>query len=154
MRYFFLLWVLVQSAFATDPLLRRTPGSWLYGPTPVWTDGNAGTPYMFHPMSETIAQGTTHLVRVSYQVSENTGNCQIRPAIRFSDDGVNWETPKELYTAWQSGNNVTYTQDFVDINSLTSTSPRAWMQFGVQTDNTSGASVNFCKATLRIEHVD
>ncbi|HNH47421.1 MAG TPA: hypothetical protein PKY30_10300 [Myxococcota bacterium] len=47
---------LAADAYATDPLLRRTPGSWLYGPETVWTDGNAGSGYLFHPLSE--AMGT------------------------------------------------------------------------------------------------
>ena len=144
---------MATDAYATDPLLRRTPGSWLYGPESVWTDGNAGGGFLFHPLSEAIGTAGLHYVRVAYQLSQDSGNCQVRPAVRFSDDGVNWDAAKELYSTWQNGNDVTYDPSFVDILNLAGTDAKAWVQFGVQTDNDVGISTTqFCKATIRVEN--
>lgn len=143
---------LTSDAAAVDPLLRRSPGAWFYGPTAVWTDATAGGAFMFHPLSEPIPSAGLLGVRVSYQLSEDTGSCQLRAALRYSDDGINWETPKEIYTAWQDGNGVKYQQDYVDIIALSQTPPRTWVQFGVQTDTDTGVNaVHFAKAAIRVE---
>ncbi|HND33605.1 MAG TPA: hypothetical protein PLA94_26580 [Myxococcota bacterium] len=130
---------IAADAHATDPLLRRTPGSWLYGPETVWTDGNAGSGYLFHPLSEATATAGLHYVRVAYQLSQDSGNCQLRPAVRFSDDGINWDAAVDVHSTWQNGNDVTYPAGFEDILNL-GTDPKAWVQFGVQTDNDVGIS--------------
>lgn len=142
---------IATDAHATDPLLRRTPGSWLYGPEAVWTDGNAGGGFLFHPLSEAMGTAGLHYVRVAYQLSQDSGNCQLRPAVRFSDDGINWDAAKEVHSTWQNGNDVTYPTGFEDLLNL-GTDAKAWVQFGVQTDNDVGIStIQFCKATIRVE---
>lgn len=144
-------------AHATDPLLHRTSSSWFYGPSPVWTDGNDASPYLFTPLSEPLSAAGMINARVSYQLSEDSGACQLRPAVRYSDNGVDWDVQKEIYTgaaSWQNGNNVKYQTSYVDLTSL-GTTARAFMQFGVEANNDTGVgTIQLCNATLRVEWKD
>lgn len=147
-----LITVSSSPAQATDPVLRKAAGNWLYGPETVWTDGNAGGSYLFHPMSEVLSANSLHYVRIAYQLSQDSGSCQLRPAVRFSNDGSEWDAAKEIHATWQNGNGVSYDSAFVDLMNLAGTDSKAWIQFGVQTDNDVGVSTTqFCKATIRVE---
>ena len=56
-----------------------------------------------------------------------------------------------MYTAPGRTGTLTYPAGFEDILNL-GTDPKARVQFGVQTDNDVGIStIQFCKATIRVE---
>lgn len=142
-----------STAEAANVVLRRMAGAFFWGPRAVWTDGTT-TP-IFHPMGEvTAANALTH-VRVSFQLSEPSGaTCRIRPAVRFSSDGVTWEASQPL-DATNLGYVTTETPVFgtayVDINNVPSAPPRSWVQFGMQAANANTGASSTCNATLRLE---
>lgn len=53
--------------------IRRTAGSWLFGPQPVFSDGSGSD--LFHPMSDSIASVGVLSVRVAYEMVADTGYC-------------------------------------------------------------------------------
>lgn len=152
------LWLMVAlipcTAYATDPLLRRTSGGWLYGPMAVWKDGDASSTELFHPMSEPIAAAGLISARVSYQPSEDSGACQLRAAVRLSGNGVDWDFQEPIYNTapdWQNGNNVRFQTTYVDLGTL-GTTARAFVQFWVETNNDAGITpIKRCNATIRVE---
>lgn len=142
-----------SNAEAANVVLRRTAGAFFWGPRAVWTDGT--TTAIFHPMSEVMTANTLTGVRVSFQLAEPNGStCRIRPAIRFSNDGVTWDPPQAL-----DATNLPYATNevpvfgtaYVDINSVPSATARSWVQFGIQAANASAGSASTCNATLRLE---
>lgn len=148
-----LLVVFGQPAWAAD-LLRKSPGSWLYGPRAVWTDGT--TTAIFHPLSEPMQTSALSKVRIAYQLSELGGPCRIRPAVRFSDDGGSWDAGAAVDStnyAYVTSNTVSYPPQFVDIYSIPGTTPKSWIQFGVQAANGAAGAPGSCNATIRIEPV-
>ena len=74
--------------------LRPIANTWLYGPTAVWTNGT--TSALFHPLSEPMGSAGLVEIRVTYELSEDSGDCELRPALRYSDEGVTWNAPKEV----------------------------------------------------------
>lgn len=133
-------------AFATIP---RTKGSWLFGPSPVWTDGSTNP--SFRPLSDPMQAKGLISVRVSTEMSEDSGNCKIRPALRYSNDGITWDADKEIVAGYRTTEGVDWGTTYIDITTLAGTTPRAWVQFGVQAANEAGTAINVCNATLRVE---
>lgn len=142
----------IHSASAGEAL-RRTPGSWFYGPTTVYTVIGAGPASVvtFFPLSEPIPMRGLVNVRVSYQLTQNSGDCKLRPAVQFSSDGSNWDSAKELNTTYVTNETVAYGTTFVNLTTLDATPPRTWVRFGLQTLNISGTVNAFCQGSLRIE---
>ena len=89
-------------------------------------------------------------VRVSYELTADSGDCEIRPALRYSNDGVAWDTPKEIVATYQNGTGPTWGTTYIDITAL-GTSPRAYVQFGVEARNGTAGAIQLCAATIRIE---
>ncbi len=127
--------------------LTRAPPAMLLGPQAVWANGSQ----MFHPLAGPMASANMTSLRVSYELSQDSGDCKLRPAVRFSGDGVTWGSVKELDSTWLIQDAVRYGEDFVDLLSLTSTPPKSWLQLGVQVANESGGALTVCNATLRVE---
>lgn len=134
-----------------DHWLQRVPRSWLFGPQTVWTDGTA-TP-TFHPMSEPIESAGVINVRTTFEMEQNSGNCKVRPALRFSNDGTTWDTEQEYPddASYRTTNGITWGSVYTDITVVTNAAPRAYVQFGVQAANTSAGAIQLCSVTLRIE---
>lgn len=142
--------VLGGTAFAVTTL-QRTPGSWFYGPSPVWTAGSTSN-HNFFPLSPRMQFNTVSAARFSYQMTNDTGDCKLRAAIRFSNDGIEWDTAEDVVSAYSDADNeVIYGTSYVDLTAVAGTTPRAWVQFGVEAVNRSTSNVAFCNATLRIE---
>lgn len=133
-----------QAALAT---IRRVPGAWLWGPRAVWTDGTA-TP-MFHPMSDAIDTGSVTSARVTLEMDQNTGNCKIRPALRYSSDGINWDSPAYIVVTYRTTAGIDYGSTWLDLTTLAT--PKNWVQFGVQAANNSGAAIEHCNASLMVQ---
>lgn len=76
-------------ALVATPAARATlvdaPGAYLLGPKAVWTDGTS-TP-LFHPLSRPMSSAGLNDARVSTSMEQDSGNCKIRPALRYSNDG-------------------------------------------------------------------
>lgn len=140
----FALLLSIGSAYATIP---RTKGSWLFGPSPVWSDGT--TSPSFRPLSDPIQAKGLLNVRVSTEMSEDSGNCKIRPALRYSNDGINWDASKDIVAGYRTTEGIDWGTTYIDISA--GTTPRAWVQFGVEVANESGSAINVCNATLRVE---
>lgn len=133
-------------AFATIPRVR---GSWLFGPAPVWTDGT--TSPAFRPLSEPLESKGLLSVRISTEMSEDSGNCKIRPALRYSNDGVGWDAAKEIVAGYRTTEGIDWGTTYIDITQLAGTTPRAYVQFGVEVANEAGSAINICNATIRVE---
>ena len=140
-----LLLVVVQPSHAD---LRRLPRSWLFGPTAVWTNGTS-TP-MFFPLSDVMESAGLTDIRVSTEMRQDSGNCEIRPALRYSDDGITWDASDDLGIAYLTSVGIDPGTTYTDITALGST-VRSYLQFGVQVANDSGALIEVCNATLRVE---
>ena len=116
----------------------------------VWTDGT--TTALFHPLSEPIATAGLLNVRTSIQLSEQSGTCRIRPALRFSNDAVTWNADVAIDNAtlpYITANSIVYGPTYIDTTTLATAG--AWVQFGVQAANASAGAIGLCNATLRIE---
>jgi len=135
------------------PLLKRSPGSWFYGPQAMWTIIGAGPASVltFFPMSEGIPTAGLLSARISYQMIQNSGDCKMRPAVRFSGDGVDWGTEKETTATYVTTSTPSYGEGYVDLVTLTDTPMRAYIQFGMQTLNQSGTAPALCNGILRVE---
>ena len=127
--------------------LRRTPGSWLFGPSPVWTDGTTGPTW--HALSAPMSSAGMINVRVSTELDETSGNCKIRPALRWSNDAVAWDADVAIVTTYRSTVGVDYGSSYIDITALGT--PKPWVQFGVEVANTSGTRVELCAATVLVD---
>ena len=139
--FFFLV---CSPAWAT---LRRTPGSWLFGPRPVWTDGTSGPTW--HALSEPMSSAGLINLRVSTELDENSGNCKIRPALRWSNDGVAWDADVAIVTTYRTTVGIDYGSGYVDITALGT--PKPWVQFGVEAANNSGTRVEICLAAILVD---
>lgn len=138
------LLALTSAAHAT---IRKVPGSWLWGPRAVWTDGSASP--MFHPFSDAIDTGNVTYARASIEMDQDTGNCKIRPALRYSDDGINWGSAAAIITTWRATPGIDYGTTWVDLTALATA--KNWVQFGVEVVNESGSAINHCNAALMIQ---
>ncbi len=135
---------------AADLTLQRVPGSWVYGPKAVWTNGTTSPP-LFVPLSEPVESAGLISARLSTDMESNSGDCQIRPALRYSPDGVSWGSPKEIVSAWVSTNGPSYGESYIDLTSLGGTPAKTYVQFGVQTRNGTAGDIQMCLATIRVE---
>jgi len=133
-------------AHATIPRVR---GSWLFGPYPVWSDGTTNP--AFRPMSDPLESKGILSVRVSTEMSEDSGACKIRPALRYSNNGVDWDPPKEIVAAYRATEGIDWGSTYIDISQIVGTPARAYVQFGVQVANESGTTIQLCNATIRVE---
>ena len=127
--------------------IRRVPGAWLWGPKAVWTDGTA-TP-MFHPFSDAIDTGTITFARVSLEMDQNTGNCKIRSALRYSSDGISWDSPVAINSSYRTTPGIDYGTIWVDLTSLATS--KNFVQFGIQAANNAGSNIETCNATLMVQ---
>lgn len=143
--------VIFASPARAGAVLARSAGSRILGPTAIWTN-NTTTP-VFHPMGAPVPSAGLVNVRVGFQITEISGPCRARPALRFSNDGVNWNADVAIDATnlnYDTSGNPVYGTAYVDILGLTT--PGAWVQFGMQAANaTGGTGTGFCNATLRIE---
>lgn len=89
--------------------------------------------------------------RVTMEMSESAASAKIksRPALRWSPDGVNWEAPVALNTAYVTGDGNQTTAGFTDFSGLGS--PKAFVQFGVLPWTVSGGNYEMARATLVVE---
>ncbi len=127
--------------------LRRTAGSWLFGPEPVWTDGTTNPTW--HALSQPMSSAGLLKVRVSTELEETSANCKIRPAIRWSNDGISWDSDVNLVAGYRTTVGSDFGSTYIDLMALGT--PKPWVQFGVQAANNSGVRVEICRATLLVE---
>ncbi len=145
------LGVILASPARAGAVLARSAGSRMLGPTAIWTN-NTTTP-VFHPMGAPTPSAGLVNVRVGFQITELSGPCRARPALRFSNDGVNWNADVAIDATnlnYDTAGSPVYGTAYVDILALAT--PGAWVQFGMQAANaTGGTGTGLCNATLRIE---
>ena len=127
--------------------IRRTPGSWLFGQRTVFSDGTA-TP-IFHPLSEPMSSAGIINVRVSTELAETSGNCKLRPALRWSDDGIGWGSASAIVATYRTTTGIDYGSAYVDITALGT--PKPWVQFGLEVANTTGSRVEVCNGALLVD---
>lgn len=132
------------------PLLRSTSGSRFYGPTSVWTGASTTVP-VFHPLSPPIAAAGLLSARFAAQMTQDSGDCKMRVAVRFSNDGVGWDASKDVGAAYVTDDVVQYGTTYVDLQPLAGATSRSWIQYGVDVMNRSTATVAACNAQMRIE---
>lgn len=146
------LLLLTLSTASAAPLLRRTPGSIMLGPLAVWTDGT--TTAIFHPMSEVMNSAEFTSMRIAFQLSELSGPCRLRPAVRFSNDGIGWDNAAPIDSqnlAYINTETITFGTAYVDVTAIAGTTFRSYMQLGTQLANASAGATGFCNATMRVE---
>ncbi len=144
------LFLAPASSEATIP---RTRGSWLYGPHAVWSTGSTST-WVFHPLSEPVSAGGLTEARFSWEMTENSGSCKARVAVRYSNDGIAWDTSKEV-GSWQTTAGPFWGSTYVNLLTLGGGNvPMAFVQFGVQVQKDSGSAIQLCNITLRVEPME
>lgn len=130
-----------------DATIRRTPGSWVFGPKTVFSDGTT-SPH-FIPLGDGMSSAGMINVRVSTEFAEQTGNCKARPALRWSDDGITWGAATNMVAAYLSTPGITYGSSYIDITVLGT--PKPWVQFGVEVANVSGSRIELCNVSIMID---
>lgn len=131
--------------------LAKSPGSWFWGPTAMWTAASTTT-HNFFPMSPALQLNEVSGVRVAYQMTNDAGDCKLRAAVRFSSDGTTWETAEELNAAYSDANDeIIYNGPYIDLLSVPNTVPRSYVQFGIETVNRSTSTLSLCRGALRVE---
>lgn len=129
--------------------------SYTLGPSPVWSQGSS-TLYVFHPFTAPLSTIDIKRARVSIEMGQNSGNAEIRPACRTSNDGVTWSTVDPLLGTGQgalTADGTSYGTEFIDLTGLANADvdSEQLIQFGVQCKNSSGSTHNMCNATLKVE---
>jgi hypothetical protein len=151
-RALLLLLVLLACGLAGIPearaTLRRTPGAMLFGPKGVWTDGT--TTAFFQPLSDAIPSAGLINARVTFEMSEDSGYCKMRPAMRSSVDGIGWDASAAIDATWRTSSGIVYGSSYVDLSQIVTV--RQYVQFGVDVANdTGGSGFQFCNATMMVE---
>lgn len=142
---------MLVASFGAFGSIRRTPGSWVFGPDTVFSDGtaNPGTP-LFIPLSEPMSSAGLLNARVSTELVASSGGCRVRPALRWSDDGIAWSGATAILTGYRTTVGINYGTSYEELTLLGS--PKPWVQFGVQVANDVGVSrIEVCKATIMVE---
>lgn len=73
----------------------------------------------------------------------------MRPALRWSADGVTWDSATTINASYVTGNGNQTTTSFTDFGALGS--PKPFVQFGVQTFTISGSTFEMANITMVIE---
>jgi len=105
----------------------------------------------FFPLSEPMSSTGLTNARFSWQMTQDSGDCKLRPAVRFSNDGASWDTAKEVTTTFATDETAIYGAVYVDLMALANTTPRSFIQFGLQTLNRAGTANAFCQGAMRVE---
>ena len=141
----------VPTAAAAD-LLRKTPGSWFYGPETLYTSATLANT-LFFPLSQPISTAGMLEARFSYQLTQDSGDCKLRAAVRYSNDGIGWDEHKEVNSEYADlTDEIIWGTGYVNLMTLAGpTVPRAWIQFGLETKARSNSAVAGCRGALRVE---
>lgn len=137
-----------SEAFATLP---PKPQTWLFGPSPVWTKGTASP--VFHPLSTPIDVRRVRDFTIFTEMSESSGRCQIRPAVRQSVDGQQWTASVALVDEYVTLDGRASASPPLRIDVVLSRPSPQWIQFGVEVSNTSGTGLQLCNAAIQVEPV-
>lgn len=127
---------------------RRPAGSYYFGPEVVYTNGAQGD--FFQPLSDPLPSRGLSAGRVSMEVTEVTSNnIKMRPALRWSVDGVNWDSAVYINVNYVTGNGSQATTGFTDFIPLGS--PKPFVQFGVLTYTVAGSNFEMGHVVLIVE---
>lgn len=137
-------------AAQAGPVLRPAAGARFFGPLSVWTAGSTSTP-IFHPLSPPLPSAGVVSGRFAVQMTQDSGDCKLRAAVRFSNDGVTWDAAKEVSVTYVTDDTVQYNTAYVDLLALAGTPARSWLQYGVEVVNRTGATVALCNGALRVD---
>lgn len=124
------------------------PNTQTFGPTPSWTKGHTSN-WLFHPMSPPQSTVGIRKVRAAVEVGQDSGDCKSRPAYRTTNDGVTWDSPVALGTTTQTGDGVTYDDEYVDISA--DTDAKQLVQFGNQLVHATTSDIHHCMVTLKLD---
>lgn len=140
---------MLVASFGAFASIRRTPGSWVFGPDTAFSDGTTGN--LFIPLSEPIASAGLLNARFSTELVASSGGCRIKPALRWSEDGIGWGTPAtDAAFGWRTAVGIDYGTAYSDLTTIGT--PKPWVQFGVFVANAGGNSrVEVCKAAIMVE---
>lgn len=125
-----------------------------FGPIPVWT-GKSSSVWLFFPASGLLDTGSIKEARASLELSQGTGDIEIRVAMRTSNDGTTWSTPVELSAQTQTGDGTAYGAGYIDLWNTTTfpndaLKDKQLVQFGFFVKNVSGSGIEMGSATLRL----
>lgn len=127
---------------------RQPPGSWKFGPETVWTNGS--TSNLFQPLSDPMPSAYIVQGRISMEITESTSNnLRTRPALRYSSDGVGWDTSAAIDTTYVAGDGTQAGTTFVDLTTVAT--PKAWIQFGVEVKNNTAGDYELGHVVMIVE---
>lgn len=115
---------------------------------PVWSSKST-TNWVFFPMSAPLPSVGVLKIRVSFEMLNNSGAAKIRPVLRMSNDGPDWDAAVAIGTATRNADGTTYGSVYEDMGGTTS--GKQLVQFGIQVQNDNGTDVEMCLASLRVD---
>ncbi len=122
-------------------------GSTTYGPLPVWSAKSTAT-WLFHPASAPESSTGIKFARPALEVAQSSGAIKVRPAVRYSNDMVTWDSASAIDAA-----NMTQTNNGLKYGSFTDieTGAKLYLQWGVEVCNDSGTATEMALISLRID---
>lgn len=149
----FLLSLVIVVALAGTAIagtIRHPPGSYVFGPETVWTDGTVTD--IFQPLSDPLPSAPLVSARIYLEITEaSNANLRTRPALRYSADGVTWDASQPINTTYVTGGGTQAGTSFVDLTTLAGVTPKAWVQFGVQVKNNTAGVYEIAHTALIVE---
>ncbi|MEZ4316358.1 MAG: hypothetical protein R3F61_02590 [Myxococcota bacterium] len=124
------------------------------GLKPVATQKSTSTP-MWNPLSQILPTTALSSARFDVQVTGDR-DCEICPAVEFSNDGVTWDTPEEVDWKGSLPNYIdgstewNYGDGFVDLSSVAGTTYRRFCRFGALAKNATGAAAGPQNAVVNL----
>lgn len=105
------------------------------------TDGTTGE--SFQPLGHRMAIADFEKVSVSLEVQSRTSGLSVRPGLRYSDNGVDWDAPQGLGSA-----STTTGWTYGGFNAVSS--GKRFVQFGAMASNDSGSKVEKGSVALQL----
>lgn len=122
--------------------------SYQLGPIPVWSK-KSNSVWLFFPISEVMDSAKIEAIRVSFSLDASTGDLEVRPALRMSNDGVSWDAPVAIGVATRTADGTTYGSAFVDMSATTKAKQLA--QLGIEAKCGSGSALENGMAGLKAD---
>lgn len=118
------------------------------GPIVAWTVGSSDGDF---PITSPMEGASVKNARFALEMRNRTANATAKPIVRFSNDGVTWDSWAVWPAAYNgvSSNGITPYDTWVDLTAVAT--HKTFVQFGVKLVNSSGSANELSMIALRIE---
>ncbi len=119
-----------------------------FGPIPVWSK-KSNSVWLFFPVSDPMDSTSVDEVRASFSLESSTGDLEVRPAFRMSNDGLTWDTPSPIGVATRATDGTTFGSTFVDISVMTRA--KQLIQLGIEAKSNAGNGLENGMASMKAD---